>query len=160
MKTGATSIIRCPDGSTATVYDGLPGPQGNDGAAGNVGSPGPIGSVGPAGSPGPVGSSGVSPSLPGSTPMSIITPCGPNSSPYKEVILCLYDGSLLASFSQDVGGSYTRLSILPPGTYVNTDSSGCKFTVVSSIAGLTTFWKAGSNNYSSWAAGSSLCQSH
>lgn len=181
FKSGITTTISCPDGTSVSVQDGVAGAPGIDGQNGSVGSQGPSGSPGKdgstgepgqagsqgdkgepgsQGSPGPQGSPGTSPSLPPSTPMSIIMPCGPNSSPYKEVILCLYDGTLLASFSQDVGGSYTRLSMLPTGTYMDTDSSGCIFTVASSTLGLTTSWNAGSNLYSTWIDGSVLCEIH
>lgn len=175
FKFGITTTISCPDGTSVSVQDGVAGVPGTDGSSGKDGStgepgqagsqgekgePGVQGSPGPVGAPGATGSPGISPSLPASTPMSIIMPCGPNSSPYKEVILCLYDGTLLASFSQDVGGSYTRLSMLPTGTYMDTDSSGCIFTVASSTLGLTTSWAAGSNLYSTWIDGSVLCEIH
>lgn len=83
-----------------------------------------------------------------------IEPCGANSSPWKEVILGLVGGQLLSSFSDNSSGSNTRFSFIPNGSYVDTDSSGCNFTVAGD--GLTTSsisWGAGSNSYSTWSAG-------
>lgn len=100
----------------------------------------------------------------GTTPMSVIgpiTPCGPNSSPYKEVLLCLNNGGVLADFSDNASGLNTRLAFIPAGTYNDTDSSGCNFNVTIAGNGSTTVsWGSGSNAYSTWTAGSSLCQSH
>ena len=63
------------------------------------------------------------------SPVGIVTPCGPSSSPFKEVLLILEDGSLLASFSDTQSGDNTRFALIPDGTYMDTDSSGCVFTI-------------------------------
>jgi hypothetical protein len=91
------------------------------------------------------------------TPTAPIRPCGPTSSPWKEVLLCLSDGEILASFSDDMAGDNTRLSMIPPGSYVDTDSSGCYFTVATAGSGLLVSWNAGSNQYATWTAGSAYC---
>lgn len=100
----------------------------------------------------------------GVTPFSAMAPilaCGSASSPWKEVMLCLNNGSVIASFSGSGSALDTRLSFIPAGSYVNTDSSNCHFNVTIAGDGSTTVsWSAGSNSYSSWSAGSSLCQAN
>lgn len=58
-----------------------------------------------------------------------IEPCGATSSPWKEVILGLQGGQLLSSFSDSASGSNTRFAFIPNGSYTDTDSSGCSFSV-------------------------------
>lgn len=125
------TIILCSDGTTATISDGKKGDTGSQ------------------------------PSLGPSTPMSLIEPCGHTSAAYKEELLCLYNGSVLASFSDSSSGQNTRFSIIPSGTYTDTDGSGCRFTVGllpddSSVVS----WNAGSNSLSTWTDGLETCQSH
>ena len=89
------------------------------------------------------------------TPILAITPCGPKSSPYKEVLLGLEDGAILSSFSATMSGSETRLALLPDGSYEDTDQSGCMFSVSTPSAGKRKVsWSAGSNQFSSWTSGS------
>jgi hypothetical protein len=110
------------------------------------GAPGIKGDIGPAG-----------PVLPLSA-MDAITPCSPNSSPWKEIIFCLADGHLLGSFSTAMSGYQTRLTFLSPGSYEDTDLSGCSFNVASDGAGGNIIsWGSGSNSYSSWSASSFDC---
>ena len=146
--TGAT--ISCPNGTSATV------PNGTNGASGPQGIPGPSGSPGPQGSPGPT------PSLGPDTPMWLIAPCGQASSPYKEQLMCLNNGSLLSSFSDSTSGNETRFALIPVGTYEDTDDSGCVFTVSLASDGVSTIvsWNAGSGQYSTWVAGSQTCQAN
>lgn len=93
------------------------------------------------------------------SPIYPITPCGANSSPWKEVLLCLEDGSILADFSEDMQGEETRLAFIPPGSYEDTDNSGCYFNVASDgNGGNTVSWGAGSNQYATWNAGGYDCQ--
>jgi len=73
---------------------------------------------------------------PGYTTVDTITPCG-NNVAFKEVLLRLQNGQVLASFSADTGGTMTRLSFLPDGTFMNTDSSGCVFSLSTSVDGST-----------------------
>ena len=61
-----------------------------------------------------------------------IFPCGDTGN-FKEVLLRLQNGSVLSSFSNTSGGDMTRLVLLPDGTYMNTDNSGCVFTLASSV---------------------------
>jgi hypothetical protein len=89
---------------------------------------------------------------------SFITPCELNSSPYKENLICLADGSILCDFSANMAGDETRLAFLPVGSYEDTDASGCSFNVASDgNNGLTVSWGSGSNQYASWSAGSTDC---
>lgn len=61
--------------------------------------------------------------------IEVIDPCGDTAGIIDEVILKLENGQLLASFSDDVNGKNTRLSLIPPGSYIDTDGSNCHFTV-------------------------------
>jgi hypothetical protein len=73
---------------------------------------------------------------PAYTPVEPILACG-NTVSNKEVLLRLSNGQVLGSFSSDVGGTMTRLSFLPDGNYMNTDNSGCKFSLSTSADGKT-----------------------
>lgn len=57
-----------------------------------------------------------------------IMPCG-NNVVAKEVLLLLGNGQVLASYSATMSGSETRLSFIPDGTFQDTDSSRCVFTL-------------------------------
>jgi hypothetical protein len=59
----------------------------------------------------------------------MIAPCGQPSGVIKEVLLVLANGTILADFSDNVNGYNTRLAIIPPGTYMDTDGTGCVFQV-------------------------------
>ena len=91
------------------------------------------------------------------SPVGIISACGEASSPWKEVLICLSNGSLLSSFSETMSGQDTRLAIIPDGNYINTDESGCNFTVSSNSTVRTVSWNSGTNQYSTWNAGQSQC---
>jgi hypothetical protein len=107
---------------------------------------------------GATGAQGPAGPVSGFAPIAPIEPCGAASSPWKEVLLCLADGSILSDFSATAQGDLTRLSFIPSGTYQDTDSSGCIFTVASdSNGGTDVSWGAGTNAYSSWTAGSYDC---
>lgn len=94
-------------------------------------------------------------------PISPIEPCGASSSPWKEVLLCLNNGSVLATFSANESGKDTRLAFIPAGAYLDTDDSNCLFNVSTSTDGSTTVsWGAGSNRYSTWGAGGQTCRAH
>lgn len=103
------------------------------------------------------------------TPVSVITPCGANSSPFKEIILCMFNGDLIAVFSDNSSGQNTRLSLLDDGNFVDTDSSGCNFHISSLInssvntlnpSARVVSWGAGSNSYATWSADSNQCLIH
>lgn len=122
--------------------------NGVNGATGSQGAQGDTGVTGATGAPGTVSQF---------APTTLIQPCGQASSPWKEVLLCLADGEILASFSENMAGQNTRLSLIPPGSYQDTDSSGCVFSVANAGAGHMVTWGAGSNQFSTWAAGASYC---
>lgn len=63
------------------------------------------------------------------TPVSIVDPCGTKPNTWNEVFLQLYDGSLLASFSDNASGLNTRFSLITPGNYVTSDGDMCYFTI-------------------------------
>lgn len=81
------------------------------------------------------------------TPVRVITPCGPTSATYKEVLLLLEDGSLLSSFSDNQSGFNTRLAFLPDGSYMDTDGSNCQFNVITNGSTRSVIWAGG---HASW----------
>lgn len=104
---------------------------------------------------------GVNGSTPAFSVTSTIAPCTAASSPYKEELLCLNNGNVLASFSDNASGLNTRLSLLPAGTFTDTDNSGCSFAVTIALSGSTTVsYGAGSNAYATWSANSITCIAH
>lgn len=74
--------------------------------------------------------------VPAYTPVEPIMACG-DSVAYKEVLLRLSNGQVLGSFSNDTGGTMTRLAFLPDGNFMNTDNSGCNFSLSTSSDGHT-----------------------
>ncbi len=74
--------------------------------------------------------------LPDYSPVEPILACGDNVA-YKEVLLRLQNGQVLGSFSNDTGGTMTRLAFIPDGNYMNTDNSGCTFSLSTSTDGKT-----------------------
>jgi len=114
---------------SATICNGVQGPQGVAGATGNQGA---IGAAAPETA---------------YTPVQTVTPCGPNSSSYKEVLLVLADGSILCDFSLNLAGQDTRLTLLPDGSYIDTDESGCEFTVSTSGDTRSITWAGGGTSF-------------
>lgn len=108
---------------------GATGNTGNTGATGEMGNTGMTGSTGNQGTTGPSGTDGMNGSSSPFNPVDYITPCGPNSSSWKEVLLAMFDGDILASFSETQAGYNTRLALMNDGSYMDTDSSMCNFTV-------------------------------
>ena len=121
---------------TATICNGVAGQTGAQGLQGNP---------------------GVTPSF---AAVSTIAPCTNASSPYKEQLLCLYNGSVLSSFSDTQAGYNTRLAFVTTGQFIDTDQSGCIFNVSVNNGSTTISWGAGSNAYASWSANSISCQVH
>lgn len=78
---------------------------------------------------GPAGQDGVNGSDGKDAVAELIDPCGDAPGVVDEVLIKLADGRVLASFSANVQGLYTRLAVLPPGTYMTTDGSGCVFSI-------------------------------
>jgi hypothetical protein len=77
---------------------------------------------------------GVNAPLPRFSTVQAIQACG-DSMAYREVLLRLANGQVLGSFSDNPNGKMTRLAFLPDGTYINTDNSGCVFTLSTSSDG-------------------------
>lgn len=63
------------------------------------------------------------------TPVGLLDPCGDAPGRYDEIFLKLSNGTILASFSDNVSGLNTRFSVLSPGTYQTTDGDNCIFTI-------------------------------
>lgn len=61
--------------------------------------------------------------------IDVIDPCGAEA-PFDEVLLRLADGSLVAFFQQ---GNNRFLANIPPGDYVTTDGTNCRFTVTEDL---------------------------
>jgi hypothetical protein len=80
--------------------------------------------------------------------VSTIAPCG-NTVAWKEQLLCLGNGKILASFSENVNGLNTRLAFITDGSYLNTDSSNCSFNINTLSDGSTQV---------SWNGGSTICE--
>ena len=72
------------------------------------------------------GADGAAAPIPMYAAVDSIQPCG-NTAAYKEVLLRLQSGQVLASFSNDTTGTMTRLAFIPDGTYMTTDSTSCQF---------------------------------
>lgn len=93
---------------------------------------------------------GNTPALPQYTPSLPISPCGLNSSSYKEVLLGLTGGGILAEFTGNNSNAGTvRNTLIPDGSYTNTDDSQCLFSVATDVAGNRTIvWTGQSANSS------------
>lgn len=115
-----------------------------NGANGSAGATGAQGSVGAQGNTGPQGASIVQSPY---TPVQAIEPCGPTSSSYKEVLLVLSNGDILSSFSEQLNGQDTRLTFLTDGSYVDTDESGCNFSVSTTGTTRSITWSGGSTSF-------------
>lgn len=74
------------------------------------------------------GIDGENTSLTDYTFVEIIIPCD-NIEPYSEILFRMANGQLVASFSDSLGGAFTRLSIIVPGTYQTSDKNNCVFQV-------------------------------
>lgn len=82
------------------------------------------------------------------TPTQPISPCGPNSSQYKEVLLGLAGGQLLSEFTGNTSNAGSvRNTLLSDGNYSDTDDSACNFSVTTDSSGnrLIT-WDGSSSN--------------
>jgi uncharacterized coiled-coil protein SlyX len=61
--------------------------------------------------------------------VKIVDPCGDTPNKYDEVLFKTSDGQYVGSFSDNASGLNTRFSVLPIGSYVTTDDTGCYFQV-------------------------------
>ena len=102
------TVIRCPDGTSSIVKNGTDGQDGQSGQDGE---------------------DGLDIQNYDYIPVGLIDPCGDKPGIYDEVFIKMANGTLVASFSNNVNGDYTRLSVLVPGTYMTTDGDSCTFTV-------------------------------
>lgn len=82
------------------------------------------------------------------SPVDIIVPCG-ESVAYREVLLRLGNGQVLASFSDNAQGAYTRFVLLPDGSYQTTDHAACTFTLATAGALRSVSW--GGQVRATWA---------
>src|ERR1700730_1243759 len=117
------------------------------GTQGPQGIQGPLGFTGSNGTTGPQGIQGVPGQNAPDSQYSIsqlVYPCGIDSSAYKEVLLVLANGDVLATFSLTINGQDTRLTIIPDGTYEDSDESGCVFTISTTNTGRYINWNGGS----------------
>lgn len=82
------------------------------------------------------------------TPVASIMPCGPNSSSYKEVLLGLEDGTILSEFTGNASNAATvRNTLVPDGSYYDTDDSECYFTIQTSQGNRSVIWNGTSANH-------------
>lgn len=102
--------------------------NGKDGAS-ITGPAGPIGLTGNVGATGAQGIPGQDAPINPYDPVGLVDPCGTNPSIHNEVFIRLYNGLLLASFSDNINGYNTRFTVLSPGTFQTTDGDNCIFTV-------------------------------
>lgn len=163
--TSSGAQISCDDGTNATLADGKSGDKGETGQSGTNGLAGQNGincvleqlangvKINCGDSIGYIyngidGQPGQDAPASAYSLQKYITPCGPNSSPWKEVLLCMGDGNILASFSENADGKNTRLALIPPGDYIDTDASNCHFSVTTQDG----------NSVVSWNGGSAICE--
>ena len=81
--------------------------------------------------------------------VQLLAPCGLASSVWKEELILFSDGTLLGDFSDNLAGANTRLSLIPDGTYEDTDDSGCIFQIKTTGKSRSLTWGTQSN----WLAG-------
>lgn len=67
----------------------------------------------------------------------IVDPCGDTPGKYDEIFFRTSTGKIIASFSDNANGLNTRFSEIPVGSYSTTDGTGCTFSVVSGVGGLS-----------------------
>lgn len=114
-RSGAVSVAD-ENLQAVTICNGSNGTNGVDGVNGTDGQNG---------APAPVS---------GFTPVDYIAACG-NTVSFKEILLRLQNGQVLGSFSNSTSGDMTRLAFLPDGVFMNTDNSGCVFSLSTSSDG-------------------------
>lgn len=163
------SMVSC--GRNANLY--LPkGDKGDTGTPGVTGATGPTGATGQGCTvtpldPGPSAQYGGAVIECGGTPVVVkngpqgaeaaynvvrlVDPCG-QSGNHDEVFFCLNNGDLVASFSANANGDYTRFTILRSGVgYGTTDQTGCVFSATRTGPG-----EAGSTALT-WSGGGDVC---
>jgi hypothetical protein len=110
---------------------------------------------GATGATGTTGATGAAAPTYGLSLVQFIAPCGFASSAYKEQLMLFSDGSLLADFSGSSSADEVRLSFIPDGTYIDTDDSGCVFSISTSDTTRSLTWNSGSSSDdpTGWSAG-------
>lgn len=108
-----------------------------NGTNGVQGATGPTGAQGQAGQDAPLQVYSVT---------EIIDPCGKQGN-YDEVLLALGNGSLVALFTNNVNGDYPRLSLIPDGNFMTSDTTSCVFSVSTQGNVRTVTWN---NGFKSW----------
>lgn len=63
------------------------------------------------------------------SPVGLINPCSDAPGLWDEVFIKLSNGTVLASFSDNISGYNTRFTVLVAGTYSTTDGDNCVFTI-------------------------------
>lgn len=122
--------------SRQTLCHGTNGVDGINGQNGIDGQNGVDGQDGADGQNGADGRDGTDATVSLFTPIEILTPCG-NTVPYKEILLRLKNGQVMAVVSNNTQGDMTRLALVTDGTFMSTDGSNCIFTLSTSADGLT-----------------------
>lgn len=94
---------------------------------------------------GPQGDPGFSPTF---TPTIAIFPCGQSSATYKEALLGLTGGGVYGFFVGNVSDPTKSANIvLPLGSYYDTDTSLCNFSISADVSGnITVAWNGSSND--------------
>jgi len=116
LDNNSNNILEASEVNQSTVVcDGIQGQQGNQGVQGNTGA---TGAQGAPGTPAPQYAI-----------LKFITPCPSITTSYREVIIKLVNGQFLSSFSANGDALTVRLTLIPNGSYVDTDGSNCHFTV-------------------------------
>ncbi|MCC7443172.1 MAG: hypothetical protein IT285_16185 [Bdellovibrionales bacterium] len=151
QKSGGVATIACPDATTVTVHDGVPGigtvalivpaagtecPHGghvlmvaqDKNLNGVLDLPQDDPAHSAAICSGQDGQDGADAPPTPFTPVGLVDPCGDGPG-YDEVLLRLASGTLLATVSTSSSGANTRLAVVAPGTWATTDGTGCVFTV-------------------------------
>lgn len=100
------------------------------------------------GSNGANGADGADAPVSAYAPAEVIVPCG-NTGSFSEVLLRLHNGQILVSFSDNTQGAMTRLVLLPDGTYMTTDNTGCQFSLATEGSTRSISW--GGEVRSSWS---------
>lgn len=93
------------------------------------------GAVGQTGATGAQGQVGPAPIAPVFMPVAVVFPCGQNSSSYKEALLGLSGGGLFGEFSGSSDATTVRNTLIPDGSFYDTDNSQCIFAVSTDSSG-------------------------
>lgn len=110
----AGATITCPDGTTASIVNGLNGTNGTNGSDGSNGTNGSNGVNGSDGAPGTI--------------ITTVKLCADDTSGFPEYAVRI-GGQLYAVYWDVSKGAF--LALLTPGRYMSTNGTGCLFGVTS-----------------------------